>query len=90
MNMISKKSVDLFEPLQTYKTFYEDEYATVSFVESIPCVKIKLSGVPHSSEHYQSVQDKVISLLERESINYCRLHFLSDQSKAGLVLEEDI
>ncbi len=72
------------------KKYYEDQYARVSFVESIPCIKVKLSGVPHSSDHYQFVYTKLIEVIHSEVDNYCRLHLLTDSAKAGMVLEEDL
>lgn len=89
MNMMAKKGPFTFEPAVTTKKFYEDHYASVSFVESIPCVKVKLSGVPHSSDHYQQVQVKMLECIQREVENYCRLHLLTDHTKAGVVLDED-
>jgi hypothetical protein len=71
-------------------TLYKDEYAMVSFVESIPCIKLKLDGVPHSSEHYQFVHTKLLEFISGESKNYFQLHLLTDSSKAGLVLDEDM
>ena len=78
------------EPSANQKKFYEDQYAMVSFVDSIPCIKVRLSGVPHSSEHYQFVYLKLLEVINSEIDNYCRLHLLTDSTKAGLVLEEDI
>jgi hypothetical protein len=87
---IEKSRLGISEPTSTQKKFYEDEYAMVSFVESIPCIKVKFSGVPHSSEHYQFVHLKLLECIHAEIENYCRLHLLTDSSKAGLVLEEDV
>lgn len=72
------------------KTFYEDQYASVSMVESVPCVKVKLSGFPKGSDHYQYVQTKLLETIRQESSNYCRLHLLTDNTEAGLVLDEDM
>ena len=80
----------LREPSDTQKKFYEDQYAMVSFVESIPCIKVKISGVPHSSEHYQFVHSKLLEFINAERDNYCRLHLLTDSTKAGIVLDEDM
>lgn len=74
----------------TKNRFYEDQYALVSFVESIPCIKVKLSGYPTCSEHYQYVNRKLLEFINLEVNNYCRLHILTDSTSAGLVLEEDI
>ena len=71
-------------------TFYEDQYANVSVVESVPCVKIKLSGFPNGSDHYQFVQSKLLEIIWNQINNFCRLHLLTDSTEAGLVLEEDI
>jgi hypothetical protein len=71
-------------------TFYEDQYASVSVVESVPCVKIKLSGFPTGSDHYQFVQSKLLETICNQINNFCRLHLLTDSTEAGLVLEEDI
>ena len=71
-------------------TFYEDKYASVSVVESIPCVKVKLSGFPQGSDHYQFVQSKLLETIRNQISNYCRLHLLTDSTEAGLVLDEDI
>jgi hypothetical protein len=90
MKALVKRKPEIQEPTPTQKKFYEDQYALVSFVESIPCIKVKLSGVPHSSEHYQFVHIKVLEFIHAEIDNYCRLHLLTDNSKGGLVLEEDI
>ena len=72
------------------KTFYEDRYASVSVVESVPCVKVKLSGFPQGSEHYQFVQSKLLETIRNQISNYCRLHLLTDSTEAGLVLDEDM
>jgi hypothetical protein len=74
----------------TPKKFFEDEYATVSFVESVPCVKLTLTGVPHSSDHFQFVYHKVLEFVNLEVDNYCKLHMLTDSTHAGIVLQEDI
>src|SRR5689334_9979879 len=90
MKTITKERPGIKEPSATQKKFYEDQYAMVSFVESIPCIKVKLSGVPHSSEHYQFVHLKLLEFINSEVENYCHLHLLSDNTKAGVVLEEDL
>jgi hypothetical protein len=90
MKTLVKKSPSVFESTPVLKKFYEDQYASVSFVESIPCIKVRLSGVPHSSEHYQFVHTKLVECINLEVDKYCRLHLLTDNTKAGLVLEEDI
>jgi len=71
-------------------TFYEDQYASVSVVESVPCIKIKLSGFPAGSDHYRLVQSKLLETIWNQINNFCRLHLLTDSTEAGLVLEEDI
>jgi hypothetical protein len=71
-------------------TFYEDNYASVSVVESVPCVKVKLSGFPQGSDHYQFVQGKLLETIRNQISNYCRLHLLTDSTEAGLVLDEDM
>jgi len=71
-------------------TFYEDQYASVSVVESVPCIKLKLSGFPSGSDHYQFVQTKLVETIRDQINNYCRLHLLTDSTDAGLVLDEDI
>lgn len=90
MKTIVKSQQGVLEPSVAQKNFYEDQYAMVSFVESIPCIKVKFSGVPHSSEHYQHVHGKLLECIHAEMENYCRLHLLTDSTKAGLVLEEDM
>ena len=85
-----RERIALLDPPVHQKKFYEDDYAIVSFVESVPCIKIKLSGVPQSSEHYQKVQSKVLESINVEKDHYCRLHMLTDSLKAGIVLNEDI
>jgi hypothetical protein len=72
------------------KTFYEDQYASLSVVESVPCIKIKLSGFPKDSDHYQFVQSKLLEIIRNQIDNFCRLHLLTDSTEAGLVLDEDI
>jgi len=71
-------------------TFYEDDYACVSVVDSVPCVKVKLSGFPRGSDHYQFVQSKLLETVCDQIRNYCRLHLLTDSTEAGLVLDEDM
>ncbi len=90
MKTLIKTRTRVKEPSATQKKFYEDQYAMVSFVESIPCIKVKISGVPHSSEHYQFVHSKLLEFINAERDNYCRLHLLTDSTKAGIVLDEDI
>ena len=74
----------------TPRVLYDDPYANVSFLEGVPCIKMKLSGVPQSSEHYQHVQNKLVEFVTAGKQNYFRLHLLSDNSKAGFVLDEDV
>lgn len=72
------------------KKFYEDQYASLSVVESIPCVKVKLSGFPSGSDHYQYVQERLLETIRDQATNYCKLHLLTDNTEAGLVLDEDM
>lgn len=72
------------------KIHYEDNYATVSFMDSIPCVKLKLTGIPISSDHFQLVHAKLLEKIHVERSNYFKLHLLTDCSKAGLVSNEDV
>jgi len=72
------------------RNLYEDQYATVSYNDAIPCIKVKLNGVPQSSEHYQFVHYKVLECITSGTANYIRLHLLTDCSKAGPVLDEDM
>lgn len=74
----------------TRKKFYEDKYAVVSFDESIPCISVILSGVPHCSEHYKLVHLKVLQCIQGKIGKHPRLHLLTDSTKAGIVLEEDL
>jgi hypothetical protein len=89
MTVKVKEKIGTLDPA-TFKNFYQDEYAVISFVESVPCIKIKITGVPHSSEHFQLVQRKIVEAVALEKDNYCRLHMLTDQSHAGIVLNEDM
>ena len=72
------------------KPYYQDEYATVEFDDSIPCVRLTLMGVPRFSEHYQLVQSKRLELIQKEIGNYPKLHMLTDSRSAGPVLDEDV
>lgn len=72
------------------RVVYQDAYASLSVVESVPCVKVKLSGTPKTSDHYKLVQSKLLEIIRNQINNFCRLHLLTDSSEAGLVLEEDI
>lgn len=88
--MTSERPLLMHEPGIQQKKYYEDQYAMVSFLDSIPCIKVKLSGVPQSSDHYQFVNHKLVDVVNSEIDNYCRLHLLTDSSKAGVVLDEDL
>lgn len=46
--------------------YYKDDYATIELDDSIPCVKLKLDGLPRYSEHYQLVQKKRLELIHRD------------------------
>ena len=72
------------------KYFYHDQYASLSVVESVPCIKLKLSGFPQGSEHYRFVQFKLLEAVRSQLTNYWKLHLLTDSTEAGLVLEDDI
>ena len=80
----------LFNPESMVKPFYKDEYATLELDDSIPCIKLVLSGIPRYSEHYQFVQQKRLELIRQEIGNYPKLHMLTDSRTAGPVLEEDV
>jgi hypothetical protein len=72
------------------KVFYQDEYATIELDETVPCVKLRLEGMPKSSDHYRLVQAKRLELMQRESKRHKLLHMLTDSRKAGPVLDEDV
>lgn len=72
------------------KPFYKDEYATVELDDSIPCIRLTLTGVPRFSEHYQLIQSKRMELMRQEVKNYPKLHMLTDSRAAGPVLDEDV
>jgi hypothetical protein len=85
----SKRSVpSRFTP--EVKLFFQDEYATIELDESVPCVKLKLEGMPKSSDHYRLVQAKRLELMHREAKRHKLLHMLTDSRKAGPVLDEDV
>ncbi|MBT1704720.1 hypothetical protein [Chryseosolibacter indicus] len=69
---------------------YEDDYAKISFMESIPCVKLKLTGIPFCSEHFKIVHLQLLEKINTERPNYFKLHLVTDCSKAGLAANEDI
>ncbi|MEI9919575.1 MAG: hypothetical protein WDO14_12320 [Bacteroidota bacterium] len=72
------------------KLFYQDEYATLELDESVPCVKLKLEGMPRFSEHYQLVQRKRLDLMREGMKRHKLLHMLTDSRTAGPVIEEDV
>jgi hypothetical protein len=85
------KSLQLTETDESMvKPFFKDEYATIELDETIPCVKLTLSGIPRYSEHYQFVQTKRLELMREQIRNYPKLHMLTDSRTAGPVLDEDV
>ena len=72
------------------KLHYLDEYATIELDESIPCIKLKLEGMPRSSDHYKLVQRKRMELMHQETKRHKLLHMLTDSRKAGPVLNADV
>lgn len=70
--------------------YYQDEYATIELDDSVPCVKLKLTGMPRSSEHYQLVQTKRLEVMKEGMKRHKMLHMLTDSRTAGPVLEEDV
>jgi hypothetical protein len=70
--------------------YYQDEYATLELDESVPCVKLKLEGMPRFSEHYHFVQTKRLELMKEGMKRHKLLHMLTDSRAAGPVLEEDV
>lgn len=70
--------------------FYQDEYATLELDESVPCVKMKLEGIPRFSEHYQQVQAKRLELMREGLKRHKLLHMLTDSRLAGPVIEDDV
>lgn len=74
----------------TTRPYYEDEYATVAFDESIPCVLLAFHGIPRYSEQYRLVQQKRLELIRIHKKNYPTLQLLTDSRTAGPVIEEDV
>jgi hypothetical protein len=72
------------------KVYFKDDYATIEFDDSIPCIKLTLNGIPKSSEHYAEVQTRRLELMQQEVKNYPKVHMLTDSRTAGPVLEEDV
>lgn len=85
---ISRGQSQRFMPAVTL--YYQDEYATLELDESVPCVKLKLDGMPRFSEHYQLVQTKRLELMRDGMKRHKLLHMLTDSRTAGPVLEEDV
>lgn len=84
------RSATSFDSYAMQKPYYQDEYATIELDDSIPCIRLTLTGIPRYSEHYQLVQAKRLELMKQEIRNYPKLHMLTDSSGAGPVLEEDV
>jgi hypothetical protein len=72
------------------KPFYKDEYATIELDDSIPCIRLTLTGIPRYSEHYQLIQARRLELMHLEIRNYPKLHMLTDSRTAGPVLDDDV
>lgn len=72
------------------RSFYSDDYATIELDDAVPCVRLTLRGVPHSSEHYQLVQTKRLELMREVMPRFRKLHMLTDSLAAGPVLNEDV
>lgn len=72
------------------KPFYKDDYATIEFDDSIPCICLTLKGIPRYSEHYHQVQARRLELMHLEVKNYPKLHLLTDSRTAGPVLDDDV
>jgi hypothetical protein len=85
---LSRGQSQRFMPAVTL--YYQDEYATLELDESVPCVKLKLDGMPRFSEHYQLVQTKRLELMREGMKRHKLLHMLTDSRTAGPVLEEDV
>lgn len=71
-------------------TFFKDEYAVIELDDSIPCIRLTLTGVPRHSDHYRQIQSTRLDLMRREVKNYPKLHMLTDSRTAGPVLDEDV
>jgi hypothetical protein len=70
--------------------YYQDDYATLELDESVPCVKLRLDGMPRFSEHYHLVQTRRLELMREGMKRHKLLHMLTDSRAAGPVLEEDV
>jgi hypothetical protein len=92
LNYVSMGTVHstLFKAESMVRPYYKDEYATLELDDSIPCIKLTLTGIPRYSEHYQFVQQKRLELIRQEIRNYPKLHMMTDSRTAGPVLDEDI
>lgn len=77
-------------PKPVITLYYKDEYATIELDESVPCVKVKLEGMPRFSEHYRFVQAKRIECLREGLKRHKLIHMLTDSRTAGPVIEEDV
>lgn len=76
--------------MATVSLFYQDEYATLELDESVPCVRMKLNGMPRHSDHYQLIQRKRLELMREGMKRHKLLHMLTDSRTAGPVIEEDV
>ena len=85
---LSRGQSQRFMPAVTL--YYQDEYATLELDDSVPCVKLKLDGMPRFSEHYQLVQTKRLELMREGMKRHKLLHMLTDSRTAGPVLDEDV
>lgn len=76
--------------MPSVQLYYQDEYATLELDDSVPCVKLRLSGIPRFSEHYQQVQSKRLELMREGLKRHEMLHMLTDSRAAGPVIDEDV
>jgi hypothetical protein len=80
----------VWEPTVEPRKLYEDQYANISIIDAIPCIRVRLHGVPQSSDHFQFVQNKLVECIQAGLRNFTQLHLLTDHTKAGVVLDEDM
>ncbi len=85
---LARGQADRFTPGVTL--YYQDQYATLELDDSVPCVKLRLEGVPRFSEHYQLVQSKRLELMREGLKRHRLLHMLTDSRAAGPVLDDDV
>ena len=76
--------------LQDIKTYYQDEYITISMSKHEPLIFFKAKGLPRDSDHFRDDFNYMLDFIFQQSKTHTKLFVFGDLREVQTVTDEDM